>query len=632
MRRSAFTLLELLLVLAIIIIISGLGVAAYQRQYARSQFKNGVVQIQVDLSLARILAMRTGNAYVFRYVPGSGIYEIAPLKTLQETLYRMNDGLYDEESPDALGGSLGAFGAMNATTSFASSLGYDALGVAGASTVYTDDLFSPENIAADMAAAARQNERESRVGTSAVDLAGGLGGATTNLNSSLATAPRSAVFGGSLGSDTSMPNLGVGDGTSPYGYVDDYSGTGAQFALGADLSLGLERPQTTLRDLEGTEKLLQDENTLATRVNLDGLIIRKQTNNSVVFTYSRLSKSTPTILKSHRETGVKDTGVDPITGTSEGEDLGSALGGSLLSIPEASDGEGLGGSLNSTPGYEDDILTAFDQTEQENAFVSLWSEPLVFYPNGKTSSAVLGFVSLGNYTFYSEIALRGMTGVARISGISGAPVEYYAGLSALTSEQLFRLQNPDVQTLDTIGQATSGGALGVDASNGGALGEYGLGADLDVNATPALDFDAGFDASAESAQPFLNYGSSDRVGYGSRERRSGYSFNENNAVGTESATNGFGAQPSMAEDVGIQTNGFGGQTDDMSAQFNALGTQLGGATNQTNDLGTQLNNAQPQTNNARTQNGTRNANALGATNVQASDDEDQETPGVGGSL
>ncbi|MBP5622128.1 MAG: hypothetical protein J6X44_08955 [Thermoguttaceae bacterium] len=329
MRRPAFTLLELLLVLGIIVSIAGLGITAYQRQYARSEFKNGVVQLQVDLSLARLLAMHTGNTYVFRYAPGSGVYEIAPLKTLQETIYRMNGDFDDQNESDALGGSLidGGLGALPSTASTFGLAGSSTFGLPG-TTVYTDDLFSPENIAADMEYAVRTNAREARAGTTNVDLTGGLGG-------SLTSAPDFA-FGydyssGGIGFDATTgyaPGLAA---ASPYAYSADYSGTGGEFSMGA--ALGYEQPQTpltTLRELDSTEKLLADERTLASRVNLDGVVIRKQTSGNVVFTFMRLSDSTPTKLKTRRSKGVEGSAPDPLTGVGEGEYLGSVLGGSLL--------------------------------------------------------------------------------------------------------------------------------------------------------------------------------------------------------------------------------------------------------------------------------------------------------------
>ncbi len=518
MRRPAFTLLELLLVLGIIVMISGMGIVGFQRQRARSEFKNGVVELQVDLSLARLLAMHTGNAYVFRYAPGSGVYEIAPLKTLQETIYRMNGDLRDENEADALGGSL-VDEALNSTASFASSGLFSSSSVASSGTpVYTDDLFSPENIAADMAYAAQAGSREPRFGATNVDLTGGLGG-------SLASSPV-AASGFESGGDGLTFSSTISGYSSPYGYSSDYSGTGGEFSLEfASGSEPSQSPLATLRELDGTEKLLADERTIASRVNLDGVVIRKRASGNVIFTFMRLSDSTPTKLKKSRAKGVKNSVADPVSGISEGEDLGSVLGGSLLSIPSGITGEGLGGGLRSAPGYEDDPLAeATIQEEQE--FVSLWSEPLLFFPNGKTSSAVIGFASIGEYSFYSEIALRGMTGVARISGISAIPPEMDPNQTALTQDQLTRLQNPgatysDDQKTDTI--------------RGGSLADptIDLAAPTSFQGDVYGSFNDNFDSDASAIVPSINYGSS--------ERRSGYRFDERAPEGGQPSDAGISA-------------------------------------------------------------------------------------------
>ncbi|MBQ9813065.1 MAG: hypothetical protein IJM54_07095 [Thermoguttaceae bacterium] len=593
MRRPAFTLLELLLVLGIIIMIAGLGITGYQRQYARSEFKNGVVQLQVDLSLARLLAMHTGNTYVFRYAPGSGVYEIAPLKTLQETIYRMNGDFDDENDSDALGGSLigGGLNSTPSTSAFGLG-GSSTLGLPG-TTVYTDDLFSPENVAADMAYAAQANAREARAGTTNVDLTGGLGG-------SLTSAP-----GAPLGYDSALGGTGF-DSTSgyasPYDYSTDYSGTGGEFSMGSVLGYDQSQaPLTTLRELDSTEKLLADERTLASRVNLDGVVIRKQASGNVIFTFMRLSDSTPTKLKARRSKGVKNDSADPVTGIDEGEDLGSVLGGSLLSIPSGTSGEGLGGGLNSIPGYEDEADPLLAATlEEERGYVSLWSEPLLFFPNGKTSNAILGFASVGEYSFYSEIALRGMTGVARISGVSGIPPDMDPNQTALTREQLMRLQNPGLAYSgdETLG-ASVGGALGSSSKQYGALGAsqndlydanelYGVPTGVDDA------FGGDLNANANSYAP----------AYGSSDRRSGYRFDESSsglaaplgttpgapdAMGTGAfgdavpATSGFPAANAPGGGAGFGTAGSGALNETPDANpFGAIDAATSQAVEQGN--------------------------------------------------
>lgn len=617
MRRTAFTLLELLLVLGIIMVITGIGVAGYQRQYARSQFKNGVIQMQVDLSCARVLAMQTGCAYVFRYVPGSGVYEIAPLRTLQETLYRVNGDLENSASDDSLGGSLAtsvggfdpAFSQNSASgmNSFgdggfamdpsSTALGSESLGTAsmydvsasgsgfglGTTPVYTDDLFSPENIAADMAEAMRANARDARLGTTNVDLTGGLGG---SLNS--------------IAGDTANMASGIGNNNAAFagttvdaaghslGYASDFSGTGGQFALGGDMSTGQGPAMTqTLRELNGSEKMLADENTLMSRVNLDGVIVRKQLRGEVVFTFMRVSDSTPAPLRARRPGGVRSDSADPVTGMNDGEDLGSRLGGSLRSIPTPSGGEGLSGGLNAIAGTEQDNSNSETIQEEDPLANSLWSEPLIFFPNGKTSNAILGFASVGEFSFYSEISLRGMTGVSRISSISKVPPGSDPNMTALTQEQLFRLYNPGGTYDPNAANAAQGGALQSTAT-GGALG-----GDDSVNAAAVEGLAASGNADALATStpqtPTVNYGRAGG-GYGSSERRSGYSFNttpNNAAVGVDApqemtnALNGAGANTGNLGNANAGTQG--------ADPFAAIDTALGGTSDSANTQGGEAN-------------------------------------------
>ena len=574
MRRTAFTLLELILVLAIIISIAAMGIAGFQRQYARSQFKNGVVQLQIDLLSTRLVAMQSGTAYVFRYVPGSSVYEIAPLKTLQEALYRMNGDALDDSS-DALGGSLASVGG---------GLSAPSVGAVGLSSPtglygepeYTDDLFSQENILADLKAASALNATMARqaasLGGSESAYGGSLqspGGSTSAFDSSSLYESTDQPLGGLTGSLASSNPPAPSDplASSAFGASPDFSGSGSEFALGTDLTGGIasEAANTiTVRDLTPYEKKLVDENTLAWRANADGAIIRKQTTGDVVFTFMRVSQSTPSNLRAHRPGGVARSSAEEATGVAaEGEDLGSALGGSLRSIPSGSgDSEGLGGGLNSIPG-DDAANDDFPILGEEAPPVSMWSEPLVFYPNGKTSNATLGFACVGDYTFYSEIALRGMTGVARVSSISALP---------------------------PLGGPLGGALGGADASasadiTGGALGT----SEFDGN-IPDLSLDS---LNTPTSAPGINYGSARaEAGYGSQTRRSGYQFNETLPSGTPDANQppapqtsspDFGLPQTTTSSAPAPDSGAGPAGGLLGNNFGSDGTGAFGASSNTQD-------------------------------------------------
>ena len=287
MKRPSFTLLELLLVLALISMISGLGIAGYQRRHERAKFTSGVVGIQIDLNRTHLLAMRSGQAYLFRFIPGTGIYEIAPLETLQEAIYRMNEDATDNLM-DPLGGSLSS-GVYDSSSLYSSS-GYGANNN-GASGSYgadgellSDNLFSPENIRADMEEAGLLQPSTSALANS-TGLGGSLSGGYGVADSSTydATAPSgSTTLGGSTASSSLNPFASISA---------DGMGTGGQFALGTDTTLiNLSDQGITLREMNSEERPLgATENTLAWRVNRAGLVVRKEATGGVVFTFSRLS-------------------------------------------------------------------------------------------------------------------------------------------------------------------------------------------------------------------------------------------------------------------------------------------------------------------------------------------------------
>ncbi|GHT35941.1 hypothetical protein FACS189427_06470 [Planctomycetales bacterium] len=78
MNNRAFTLLELLIVLGLIVAVLGLGMPAFQRLYVRSSLRAAAQQVQAEMYHTRLDAMKAGKAYVFRYCCGTSEYEILP--------------------------------------------------------------------------------------------------------------------------------------------------------------------------------------------------------------------------------------------------------------------------------------------------------------------------------------------------------------------------------------------------------------------------------------------------------------------------------------------------------------------------------------------------------------------------
>lgn len=77
--RRAFTLLELMLVLAIIAAIGAIAVPAFTGVFDRQRLQASAEKIRLELDRARLLAMRTGQAQMFECTPGLGQYSVHPL-------------------------------------------------------------------------------------------------------------------------------------------------------------------------------------------------------------------------------------------------------------------------------------------------------------------------------------------------------------------------------------------------------------------------------------------------------------------------------------------------------------------------------------------------------------------------
>lgn len=520
--RRAFTLLELLIVLALILVISGISVASFQRMMARSRFKAGVVEIQIDLHKARLLAMQTGTPYIFRYAPGSGVYEIAPLNALQEAIYRQNEStdLNDAFGGDALGGSLTETAFGTDATALTTDAGLYGIADGAAPPIYSDDLFSPANVAADMEALGLGTANDFGVG---VDSSLGLD---------------AAAFGASTALD---PTLGTDFASTGAAFGDpgfSTSGGDATFAIDPLTGATTFANATPWRELKPEEKaFLAEGTTLAWRVGPDGAIFRKAASGDVIFTFMRISASTPLNLKTRRSTGLDRTEAESTDDALGDGAFESRLTGSLsappeldedspFAVPRLDDETTATGVLDGALGGE---LAGFDPTlgldpnaaPTSPAASSVWSEPIVFYPNGRVSSAVFGIACVGDVPYYSEIAIRGMTGVARISSISTLSPDADPAASALTQEQLFRLSNPfAAATLNPDGTPVAADGTGIGALDGvpsdGSLGSpvdslWNPGAETGGEATSGLD--AGFDA--------LSTGADAASG---TERRSGYRF------------------------------------------------------------------------------------------------------------
>lgn len=76
--RRAFTLLEILLVVSLMVVIAAFAWPALHGAFETETLRQAAEQVRVAWSKARVEAMNTGLVHVFRYLPETGEYAIAP--------------------------------------------------------------------------------------------------------------------------------------------------------------------------------------------------------------------------------------------------------------------------------------------------------------------------------------------------------------------------------------------------------------------------------------------------------------------------------------------------------------------------------------------------------------------------
>jgi len=78
--KPAFTLLELLIAMTLIVVIVAMAAPWLKRVQVRSELRSAAQNLQGELYTTRLTAMKSGEAYLFRYQGQTGVYEILPKK------------------------------------------------------------------------------------------------------------------------------------------------------------------------------------------------------------------------------------------------------------------------------------------------------------------------------------------------------------------------------------------------------------------------------------------------------------------------------------------------------------------------------------------------------------------------
>ena len=81
-RRTALTLFEVLLVLALLVVIAAVSIPLVGNSLARARLDNSGELVRSAWGKARLAAMQAGEPYVFRYEPKGSRYQIACLSAI----------------------------------------------------------------------------------------------------------------------------------------------------------------------------------------------------------------------------------------------------------------------------------------------------------------------------------------------------------------------------------------------------------------------------------------------------------------------------------------------------------------------------------------------------------------------
>jgi prepilin-type N-terminal cleavage/methylation domain-containing protein len=71
-RRRGFTLLELMLVLAVIVVVTAMAVPALYRPLQNYKLKKGADHVRAIMGKAQLRAIKSGQVQVMLFLPGSG--------------------------------------------------------------------------------------------------------------------------------------------------------------------------------------------------------------------------------------------------------------------------------------------------------------------------------------------------------------------------------------------------------------------------------------------------------------------------------------------------------------------------------------------------------------------------------
>ncbi len=82
--HRGMTLIELLLVIAIMVVVAALVVPNIRRTFSRQALQKGGDRVRVAMGQARVRAIKNGEEYAVFYVPGGSWFNVAPFRQIKD--------------------------------------------------------------------------------------------------------------------------------------------------------------------------------------------------------------------------------------------------------------------------------------------------------------------------------------------------------------------------------------------------------------------------------------------------------------------------------------------------------------------------------------------------------------------
>ena len=90
--RLGFTLMELVMVMAILVLVAGLAIPMVSRSFTSQKLTKSVDLVRTQMNRARIKAMKSGEVYGFFYEPQGTTYRIAEFNAQAQDIIENGSG------------------------------------------------------------------------------------------------------------------------------------------------------------------------------------------------------------------------------------------------------------------------------------------------------------------------------------------------------------------------------------------------------------------------------------------------------------------------------------------------------------------------------------------------------------